>query len=267
MFVEAPLQFIDISAKLTAFEEQFYSRAMEILDESGVPWLVGGAFALAHYSGVLRYTKDFDVMVRRDDVDRVLEAFSRAGFSAAVVFEHWIAKVHSGKSFIDVIFNSGNGLCPVDDEWIRHACPAIILKREVRLCPVEEIIWQKAFIMERERFDGADIMHLLRGCASSIDWQRLLDRFGDDGCILLAHLLIFRFVYPDLAATVPDWVFRKLQALPNPAGTKTCNGTLLSRSQYLDDIERLGYLDPRIHSRHLLTEKQADAWTAAAERQ
>jgi hypothetical protein len=28
----------------------------------------------------------------------------------------------------------------------------------VKLMPVEESIWTKAFIMERERFDGADIV-------------------------------------------------------------------------------------------------------------
>ena len=28
---------------------------------------------------------------------------------------------------------------------------------------MEESLWQKAFIMERERYDGADVAHLLRG--------------------------------------------------------------------------------------------------------
>jgi hypothetical protein len=27
---------------------------------------------------------------------------------------------------------------------------------------VEEMVWQKAFIMERERFDGADVVHLIQ---------------------------------------------------------------------------------------------------------
>ena len=47
--------------------------------------------------------------------------------------------------------------------------------------PAEEMIWSKAFIQERERFDGADIHHLLRckggprstGSACSM-------RFGDN---------------------------------------------------------------------------------------
>ena len=33
------------------------------------------------------------------------------------------------------------------------------------LIPAEEMIWSKAFIMERERYDGADVAHILRACA------------------------------------------------------------------------------------------------------
>ena len=31
--------------------------------------------------------------------------------------------------------------------------------------------------MERERFDGADIVHILRACAETMNWDRLLLRF------------------------------------------------------------------------------------------
>src|SRR5207245_494609 len=39
----------------------FYRRVMETLDRSDVPFLVGGAFALAQYTGIIRVTKDFDI--------------------------------------------------------------------------------------------------------------------------------------------------------------------------------------------------------------
>jgi hypothetical protein len=45
-----------------------------------------------------------------------------------------------------------------------------VLGVPVRLCPPEEIIWSKAFIMERERYDGADISHLIRACQGRLDW-------------------------------------------------------------------------------------------------
>ena len=67
----------------------------------------------------------------------------------------------------------------------------------LRLCPLEELVWSKAFVQERERFDGADVLHLLRDAGRDIDWPRLVARFGDYWPVLLSHLVSFHFVYPD----------------------------------------------------------------------
>ncbi len=107
------MQFVSASA--------FYEKSMEVLNLAGIPFLVGGAYAFRAYAGIVRDTKDFDLMIRRRDLDGALSAFRSAGFRADVLFPHWIAKVHYGESFIDIIFNSGNGLCPVDEAWVR-AC-------------------------------------------------------------------------------------------------------------------------------------------------
>jgi hypothetical protein len=92
----------------------------------------------------------------------------------------WLAKIHHQEWFIDLIFNSGNGLCPVDNEWFSRALESIIFDTPVKIVPPEELIWQKAYIMERERFDGADVAHLLLKCGARMDWDHLLDRFGAD---------------------------------------------------------------------------------------
>jgi hypothetical protein len=246
---------------------RFYEQSMEILGSAGIPFLVGGAFALRVYAGVERDTKDFDLMLHRRDVERAITAFRAAGFPARVLFPHWLAKVHHGESFIDIIFASGNAACAVDDAWFERAREATVFGRSVRLCPPEEMIWQKAYVMERERFDGADIVHLVRHCAEELDWAHLLRRFGADGAVLLAHLLLARFVYPHEPELVPGWVIERLLAdVPQAsAGERPlCNGPLLSRSQYLPDIERWGYADARLE-RKLLGEDDLLLWTQAAE--
>ena len=48
-----------------------------------------------------------------------------------------------------------------------------LLEKRVLLCPVEESIWSKSFVMDRERFDGADIAHLLRAQAAQMNWSAL----------------------------------------------------------------------------------------------
>ena len=119
----------------------------------------------------------------------------------------------------------------------------------VRLSPVEEMIWSKAFIQERERFDGADVLHLLRETGPSLDWPRLLMRFGDYWRVLLSHLILFGFVYPDKRQNIPAWVMdelmRRLSVSRPNLQNDVCYGTLLSREQYLHDIERWKYRDGR----------------------
>ena len=164
----------------------FYIDSLHRLVDSGIPFLVGGAFAFSHYSNVRRNTKDIDVFVKPDDCPRVLALFEKFGYETEIPYPHWLGKIHSDGHFMDVIFNSGNGVAKVDDLWFEHAVKTNVLGVIVRLSPAEEMIWSKAFIQERERFDGADVVHLLRETGPSLDWPRLLMRFGDHWRVLLA---------------------------------------------------------------------------------
>jgi hypothetical protein len=250
----------------TPFAFRFYRQALESLQADGVPFLLGGAYALTYYTGITRHTKDLDLFVRRGDVRRILNVFAAAGYRTEVVFSHWLGKVHCGDDFVDVIFSSGNAVCPVDDVWFEHAVEGDVFGTPVRLIPAEEMIWQKAFIMERERFDGADVAHLIRARGRQFDWDRLLARFGPNWRVLLAHLVLFGFVYPDDRDSVPEAVLRKLAAALHSATDSTdlvCRGTLLSRMQYLVDVEEWGYADPRLQPGGSMTEEEVIRWTDA----
>jgi hypothetical protein len=248
----------------------FYIDALRKLQGTGIPFLVGGAFAFSHYSHVPRDTKDIDVFVKPEDLPRVLDAFEQLGFETRVPFPHWLGKIHKGEYFMDVIFSSGNGVARVDDLWFDHAPRTNVLGVIVRLTPVEEMIWSKAFIQERERYDGADVAHLLRETGPSLDWPRLLMRFGDYWRVLLSQLILFGFVYPDKRQNVPAWVMEELirrltVSRPN-LQNDTCYGTLISREQYLHDIEHLKYRDGREEPCGPMTREQIEIWTAAIEK-
>jgi hypothetical protein len=247
----------------------FYCRAVRLLDQAKIPFLVGGAYALARYTGIIRHTKDFDIFIRPDDCPRVLALFEAAGYRTELTFPHWLGKVHHNGNFIDVIFSSGNGVAVVDDGWFEHAVPEQVLGEPALLCPSEETIWSKGFVQERERFDGADVAHLLRACGPTLDWRRLLDRYGPHWRVLLQHIVAFGFVYPSERDEVPAWVTRELLGRleeelrsPPPAG-KLCQGTLLSREQYLVDITEWGYQDARLLGESHMTRKDIRRWTKA----
>jgi hypothetical protein len=249
---------------------ELYHTVLEELTRANISFLVGGAYALHHHAGIVRDTKDLDLFVLPQDAPRTMAALNRAGHHAEIIFAHWLGKVFSGDYFVDVIFSSGNGLCPVDEEWFTHAPTAEVLGVTALLCPAEEMLWQKAFIQERERFDGADVNHLLRARGASLDWPRLLRRFGDNWRVLLSHLVLFGFVYPGEQDKVPRAV---LQALierlgeKEPAGSDhLCRGPLLSREQYLIDIDLWRLSDPRLPPWGRMTPEEVVHWTAGIDR-
>jgi hypothetical protein len=230
--------------------------------------MIGGAYAMAEYAGIVRHTKDFDLFVLPTDRDRALEALATVSDRTEVLYAHWLAKAWRGDYFVDVIYNSANGFERVDDDWFRNAIDGCVLGRPVKLVPREEMVWQKSFVMERERFDGADIAHLLRAQADQLDWDRLLARFGPYWRILYVHLILFGFIYPSERDRVPrkvmDDLSRRLQnevAAPAPE-IKVCHGTLLSRLQYLLDVESWGYRDGRMWPEQLLSVEDLAIWTA-----
>ena len=263
-----PVAAAEIDPKTRAF----YCETVETLNGAGVDYLVGGAYALARYTGVVRHTKDFDIFVRREDCAAVLDFLAARGYRTEPTFPHWLAKAYGrddSGDFIDIIYSSGNGVAVVDDEWFAHASEGVVLGCAVRLCPAEEMIWSKAFVQERERFDGADIAHLLRASGPALDWRRLLRRFGEHWRVLLGHLVFYGYAYPGERDKVPAWVLEELtgRLLEEARGGaadagRVCRGTLLSREQYLVDLNAWGYADARLAEGHMTPEEVAH-WTDA----
>ncbi len=246
----------------------FYRDALGRLDREGVGYLVGGAYAFARYTGIERHTKDFDIFIRREDFDRAAEVLSKAGYDTELTFPHWLGKAFHGDDFIDLIFSAGNGVAVVDDVWFEYAVPGQVLDMDVKLIPAEEMIWSKGLIMERERFDGADVAHVIRAVGPKLDWRRLINRYADYWRVLLAHITLYGFIYPSERSHVPAWVVNELaerlrkESTEPDAAEKICYGTVISRQQYLKDIHEWGYRDARLEPLGNMTRDEIAHWTA-----
>jgi hypothetical protein len=230
-----------------------HREALRILQEGGFTPMVGGAYALRVHTGLWRDTKDLDLFLRKDRIDEALATLSSAGYRCEFTDPLWIAKAYSGDYFIDLIFSSGNGIASVDEHWARRAPRSTVLGREALIVPIEEIIWQKAFIQERERFDGGDIHHLLLFKGNQLDWRYLLDRFAPHWHVLFTHLIMFRFAFPGQRECIPSWVMKDLGARvaaeelerPPQGSRNLCRGSLVSRQQYLYELNERGFRDAR----------------------
>jgi predicted nucleotidyltransferase len=248
--------------------DRLHRRSVVALQNADIPFLIGGAYVVEVYAGVSRQTKDFDLYLRPQDVDLALDALKRAGYKTEKTFPHWLAKAERGRDCVDLIFRAGNGLCEVDDSWFQRANSTGFLGFEVKLCAPEEMIWMKAYIMERERFDGADIMHIIQSCAERLDWPHLVRRFGPDWRVLLSHLVLFGYIYPGKRDKIPtaimdDLIARLRSEQGTAAANRICRGTLLSRKQYLLDIQKRGFRDARLQARVHMNARDIAHWTKA----
>lgn len=238
---------------------RFYVDAMRALDVAGMDYLVGGGYAMACYTGISRNTKDLDIFVRPEDQKQVLKTLEKAGYRTEYFYPFWIAKALCGEAFIDILYSSGNGQCRVDEEWFAHSRPAEVLGQKTRLVPPEEQLWSKAFVMDRDRFDGADVAHLVLHCGKEFDWDRLLRRFEGHERVLLSQLLLFDYSFPSERDAVPQSVMQRLLKLVSdrqPEPDKVCYGTNISQKGFRADVRASGFADGRLRPYGPLTQEE-----------
>jgi Uncharacterised nucleotidyltransferase len=233
----------------SAEAEAFYAGGLRELTKSGFAYLVGGTYAVSAYTGITRPTKDLDIFCRPGDGLRILEHFKHLGYRIEIEDERWLAKVFEGEHFFDVIFAAGHGNLAVTDVWFEHAPRCEVLGTSVQLVAPTELIWSKAFVQARHRYDGADIIHLILRQRERIDWERLLAHMDLDWEVLLAHLLNFRWAYPSernhvprsLIAALVDRLQRQLD-LPAPR-VRVCRGRTFSQADYDIAVKEWGFHD------------------------
>lgn len=236
------------SAKSQKQAEDFYSRVIELLLKRKMLFMIGGTYAFSAYTGIERPTKDIDIKCAFEDYPTILKTFSDAGFKTEISEEQWIAKVHEAHHdfFTDVIFAEKNGLAKIDRGWLKRARDGTVLGHNVKLEPIEDMISSKAFIQQKERFDGADVINLIYKYADTIDWKFLAQKIEPHWEILFAHLVNFIFVYPSEKKTLPKWLLteylkRSEKEFFEPCPDRKITRGLLISSQYEPAVTQWGF--------------------------
>lgn len=209
--------------------------------------MIGGGISVVHQSDVDRPIKDLDIFVKAGNYPKILSMLHEQGFKTLIKDERWLAKVTKEGHTVDFIFSSPNYINAVDDSWFTNAKDAQLFGVKVKMVAPEEIIWCKAYVQDRNWYDGADINHLILSQGKNLDWKHLLMRLETHWELLFGIVLNFRFVYPSERGLVPKWLMTELisrleNQLKNPIPKdKVCRGPLLSRSQYEDDTSKYGF--------------------------
>lgn len=194
-----------------------YLPVLQAAAESGVRLALGGAFALAAYTNHLRNTKDLDIYVLPSDRERMIGVIERCGmrdyYPQAAYDRGWIYRsCKEPPQIVDIIWSMPNRRANVDEQWLTRGPLLEIRGNRLRMLPAEELLWAKIYVVQRERCDWPDILNLLYHSGSSIDWERLLGRLGADAPLLAAVATVFRWLCPDRAEKLPEWLWKRLDA-------------------------------------------------------
>ena len=226
-------------------QERLFREVLQVLNQGGIPYVVSGAFALQKHTGIWRDTKDLDVFLAAQHVPQALECLINDGFECSVVDPVWLAKAHRGDFFVDLICGMSNAVIVVENSWIERGMPAEIVGVPVLVLAPEELIASKLFVTRRERFDGADIAHIIYGTRGRLNWDRLLHLVGSHWEMLLWALVLFHYIYPARSSYVPAHVwqgllqrFQKELAEPNP--NAKFRGSLVDENMFAIDVHEWG---------------------------
>jgi hypothetical protein len=218
------------------------------LQRAGIPYAVAGAFALHKHTGIWRATKDLDMVLEARWVPDALTSLEQIGFQTRIEDPVWLAKAIRGRYFVDLITALGNAVMVVDAVWIERSIPYELFGVPCRVLNAEEIIASKIFVSHRERFDGADVAHLIRCRGRRLDWDRIQQLTNDHWEMLLWSLTLFAYVYPAHIDLVPERVWRSLvgrfeELVRDPPAGEPFRGTLIDPNMFAIDVNEWGERD------------------------
>jgi hypothetical protein len=222
-----------------------FRETLMVLNRCRVPYVVSGAFALQVHTGIWRATKDLDLFLTPGDMPAALRCLKRNGFRCEVKDPVWLHKAHRHGFFIDLITGMSNTVITVDRSWIKNSSPALILDVRARVLAAEELLASKLFVVRRERFDGADVAHIIYASQGNLDWERVLTIVKEHWEILLFALVLYRYVYPAHSHYVPAWVWQRLlvrfsNELTNRNPSAEFRGSLVDDRMFAIDVAEWG---------------------------
>jgi len=213
------LQFRWASA-ISGDEWKIYREAIVAVRKAGVNFLLGGGFALAAFTGRWRDTKDIDFYIAPQDRDRVVTALAKAGFAdyynCRTYDRKWIYRSVKAGVIVDIIWSMANQRAQVDAAWFARAGKVSIRGEKLHVVPMEEFLWCKLYIVQRDHCDWTDILNLIYARGQYVDWKHLINRLDEDSALLKALLMVYAWIAPQKARHLPLALWQTL-ALPQPS--------------------------------------------------
>jgi hypothetical protein len=207
------------SALMPEDEWLHYGRVLQAVQECDLPFAVGGGFAFSNYAGKWRDTKDLDLYTLPALRNRFVGLLSAHGFQdyhdTAPYDRAWIYRSCRDGLIVDVIWRMANYYAEVDEAWLTSGPKLLLRGLLLPLIPPEELVWAKLFVVQRDRCDWPDILNILENSGHRLDWERLIQRVGPAAPLLGSVLSVYRWLRPQRAARLPQWIWSRVGLSPN----------------------------------------------------
>lgn len=231
--------------KIPREQQLLFREILRLFERERVSYAIAGAFALQQHTGICRDTKDLDLFLTSESACAALKLLRREEFECEVCDPVWLFKAHRGEFFVDLITGMSNAAMVVENSWIDRAQPAMIHGVRTRVLAAEELLASKLFVTRRERFDGADVAHIIYGTRGKLDWQRILQLAGENWEMLFWALVLFHYAYPAKTGFVPKELWHDLtrrfeHSLANPDPSAPFRGSLIDDKMFAIDVNEWG---------------------------
>lgn len=207
------------AAAISEAEWKIYRSAISAIREARVPFMLGGGFALATATGRWRDTKDIDLYVLPEHRDRVVAALTAAGFSdyyATRPYDrNWIYRSVRNGVIVDIIWAMANQRARVDQVWFDRSESIFVRGEKLKVLPMEEFVWCKLYIMQRDHCDWTDLFNVLCALGDRLDYKHLIKRLDEDVPLLRALLTIYAWLCPKDVRRIPREAWDALE-MPRP---------------------------------------------------
>lgn len=246
---DKPLPVSSSTAPDFAKEQQdLFREVLELMNARKVPYVVSGAFALQKHTGIYRDTKDLDLFLPAEHAIEALRYLAEDGFETEVCDPVWLAKAHRNDFFVDLITGMSNAAIIVDQSWVDRGSPTEVMGVRTRVLAPEELLASKLFVTRRERFDGADTVHIIHGTKGKLDWGRIMQLVGEHWEVLLWTLVLFHYCYPANTDYVPREIWSDLlgsfqSVVTNSDPRAPFRGSLIDENMFAIDVNEWGMAD------------------------
>ncbi len=224
--------FIEVAEAIPAEEWALYTRVLHELDRDGIPRAIGGGLAFSAYARRWRNTKDMDLYILPADQDRATSALKRVGLEDYYPQAPYDRRVSfrgvQGEIIVDLLWEMLNGRAQVDADWLSRGPRISVRGAELRFLPVEELIWSKLYVVQRDRCDWPDLLNILAASGETLDWHHLLERIGPDAPLLGGLLSILCWLAPAATGSFPRWIWPRVGLAPLPGSAAPADPGRLS---------------------------------------